>query len=79
MGTAPLGATELEELLEDGLDGHLLAGERLGHGVPEHGVLEVVLAERVALGRLEVVHQREDALALGGVDGDEQHDDDELE
>ena len=78
-GRAATDAAERAELVEDQLDRHLLALEPLGDSVPDHGVLEGRLVDAVALGHLKVVHQREDALALGGVGRDEQRDDDELE
>ena len=43
------------------------------HEMPLHRVLQI-LAEEVALRRLEVVHEREYALTLGGVGGDDQCD-----
>ena len=62
MGGAP-GAGKLAKQLEDGHDRHLLTLELFGNCMPEHQVLEICLAQAVALSGLEVVHQREDALA----------------
>jgi len=59
-------AAQLAKLLEDGHHRQLLAAEVLGKAVPDHQVLEGRLLQRVALRRLEVVHQGEDTLALGG-------------
>jgi len=60
-------AAERTKLLEDLHDRHFFALQVLSGGVPLHQVAEVLLAERAALGRLEVIHQREDALVLRGV------------
>ena len=46
----------------------------LGEAVPEHQVLERRLLHQVTLRRLQVVHKREDALALRGIRWDEQRD-----
>ena len=66
-------AAERTKLLEDLHDRHFFALQVLSGGVPLHQVAEVLLAEGAALGRLEVVHQREDALALRGVSRDNRH------
>ena len=55
-------AAERTKLLEDLHDRHFFALQVLSGGVPLHQVAEVLLAEGAALGRLEVVHQREDPL-----------------
>ena len=52
-------AAERTKLLEDLHDRHFFALQVLSGGVPLHQVAEVLLAEGAALGRLEVVHQRE--------------------
>mgnify|MGYP005711756299 CR=1 FL=1 len=70
MGVAPVLAAQHTELLEESHHGQLLAAEVLGEAVPEHQVLECRLLHRAALRRLEVVHQGEDALTLGGVGRD---------
>ena len=70
VGVAPVLAAQRTELLEDRHHGQLLAAEVLGEAVPEHQVLECRLLHRAALRRLEVVHQGEDALTLGGVGRD---------
>ena len=67
---APADPSERTELVQNIHDGHLRARQVLGHGVPNHQILQV-LAQIAALRRLQVVHQREDALALRRVNRDE--------
>ena len=47
--------------------------------VPHHHRVQVVLLQTRAPMRLDVVHDREDALSLGSVDRNEQHEDHEAE
>ena len=47
--------------------------------VPYHHRVQVVLLQTRAPMRLDVVHEREDALSLGSVDRNEQHEDHKAE
>ena len=47
--------------------------------VPHHHRVQVVLLQTRAPMRLDVVHEREDALSLGSVDRNEQHEDHKAE
>ena len=73
MSVAPADAGEQAKLVEDLHHWHLLTRHLLRHEMPLHQVLQII-AEAVALRRLEVVHERKYALALGGVGGDHQCD-----
>ena len=47
--------------------------------VPHHHRVQVLLLQTRARIRLDVVHEREDALSLGSVDRNEQHEDHKAE
>ena len=78
---APLGGVigKSMKLLEDFMHWHLPWFKLVAVVVPYHHRVQVLLLQTRARIRLDVVHEREDALSLGSVDRNEQHEDHKAE
>jgi len=67
------------KLLEDFMHWHLPWFKLVAVVVPYHHRVQVLLLQTRARIRLDVVHEREDALSLGSVERNEQHEDHKAE
>ena len=77
MRFAPSLTRHVTKLLENGHDWQLFWLQIFGFEVPNHQVGQAETAQFAALCRLQIIHKREDSLALGCVGRYEKGDDDQ--